>query len=136
MDKENRTTLDKVIADEFSNLSMFKPGSEEKTATIDDLVKLYKLSIEADKLEEEIAENYEKHIEESEARKREEELKRDQMNSENRSRNIKLWLEGLGICAPLVFYAYWMNKGFEFEKTGNIVSGTFKNLIHWFKPTR
>lgn len=49
---------------------------------------------------------------------------------------VKIGVEGLGVVAPLVFYGYWMNKGFQFEEEGTITSSTFKGLIGKFKPTK
>ena len=48
--------------------------------------------------------------------------------------NVFLGLTGVGL--PLAFYAYWMNKGFQFEQTGTFTSSTFKNLFKVFKPTK
>lgn len=51
-------------------------------------------------------------------------------------RYVKLGAEIAGIILPLVFYGYWMSKGFEFEKTGSFTSTTFRNLFMRFKPTK
>lgn len=47
----------------------------------------------------------------------------------------KIFVEVLGIGAPLVFYNIWMHEGLEFEKEGTFTSQTLKGLITKFKPT-
>lgn len=51
-------------------------------------------------------------------------------------RYVKLGAEIAGIVLPLVFYGYWMKRGFEFEKDGTFTSDTFKGLFRRFKPTK
>ena len=47
---------------------------------------------------------------------------------------IKFGCETAKVIVPIIFYTKWMNKGFEFEKTGTFTSNTFRNLFGRFKP--
>lgn len=64
------------------------------------------------------------------------ELKREQLEEQKKDRYLKYGVDaGLGLLT-LAFYGTWMKKGFKFEETGALCSGTFKNLISNFKPKR
>lgn len=49
---------------------------------------------------------------------------------------VKLGLEAASIVLPLMFYAVWMGRGFEFEKEGTYTSQTFRGMWNRFKPTK
>lgn len=57
----------------------------------------------------------------------------DKDKKDRRTRGVLTILE---IGVPIVFYGFWMKKGFEFEKDGAITSTTFRNLIGKFKPVK
>lgn len=51
--------------------------------------------------------------------------------------NIFKWSIGIAeLILPLVFYAIWMRRGFEFERTGTYTSTTFRGLFNNFKPIK
>lgn len=108
---EIRDLLGEEIKEEIFNLSALEPGSKEKSTAIEDLTKLYRLRIE-------------------------ELSKKDQLNEQVKDRYFRLGVEAAGIVLPLIFYATWMRKGFEFEETGIFTSTTFRGLFNRFKPTR
>lgn len=122
-------TLEERIMDQLDNVSSLTSGSEEETAAIDNLVKLYRLKLEEDKIR---ADSEEKR----EQRNCDNTFKRKQLEDDNRNRYFRLVLEAAGIVLPLMFYASWMRKGFKFEETGTFTSATFRNLFNRFKPTR
>jgi len=37
---------------------------------------------------------------------------------------------------PMTFYAVWMKRGFDFERTGTYTSTTFRGLFNNFKPVK
>lgn len=49
---------------------------------------------------------------------------------------IKIVVEVAAITLPIIHNNKWMDRGFEFEKTGTYTVNTFKNLFSKFKPTR
>lgn len=51
--------------------------------------------------------------------------------------NIFKWCIGITeVVLPLTFYAVWMSRGFEFERTGTYTSTTFRGLFNNFKPIK
>jgi hypothetical protein len=122
-------TLEKVIAEEISNLSTLERGSQEKSAAIDDLAALYKLKIEENKFKLD-------YIERQESTKRDEEFKNKQLEEQVKDRYFRLGIAAAELILPLIFYAAWMKKGFKFEETGAYTSTTFRNLFNRFRPTK
>lgn len=108
---EIRDLLGEEIKEEIQNLSTLEPGSKEKSMAIEDLTKLYRLRIE-------------------------ELNKKDQLNEQVKDRYFRLGVEVAGIVLPLIFYAAWMRRGFEFEENGTFTSTTFRGLFNRFKPTK
>lgn len=125
----NEMTLEKVIAEEISNLSTLERGSQEKSAAIDDLAALYKLKIEESKFKLD-------YIERQESAKRDEEFKNKQLEEQVKDRYFRLGIAAAELILPLMFYASWMKKGFKFEETGAYTSTTFRNLFNRFRPTK
>ena len=125
----NEMTLEKVIAEEISNLSTLERGSQEKAAAIDDLAALYKLKIEEQKFKLD-------YIERKESAKKDEEFKYRQLEEQVKDRYFKLGIAAAELVLPLMFYAVWMKKGFKFEETGAYTSTTFRNLFNRFRPTK
>lgn len=118
MDENIRDLLNEEISSEIKNLSSFRPGSEEQTAAVENLAKLYELRIEETKVELDFKENCERLM--------------DQVWD----RYLKLGIEVAGLILPLIFYAHWMRKGFKFEETGTFTSTTFRGLFNRFRPTK
>ena len=133
MDNEIRQKLEEEILNKLDNLQDLECGSKESSIEIDDLVKLYKLSIEERKLELDFDEK-EKRIdvdkdryqqdydiknsglvEAEETRLHEELFKKEQLNEMRKDRLFKVGIDTAGIIIPMIFYAIWMRKGFKFE---------------------
>lgn len=125
----NEMTLEKVIAEEISNLQNLERGSQEKSAAIDDLAALYKLKIEENKFKLD-------YIERQESAKRDEGFKNKQLEEQIKDRYFRLGIAAAELILPLMFYAIWMKKGFKFEETGAYTSTTFRNLFNRFRPTK
>ena len=126
---ELKVKLTEEIKEQFEELRSLTPGTDERANAVEDLAKLYKLKIEEDRSEQDYTEKCDKRILEAEQ-------KLAELKEQAKDRNYKLVAEvGLGV-GYLVFYGIWMHKGFKFEETGTITSGTFKGLTRLFKPTK
>ena len=74
-----------------------------------------------------------KNNSDSELKKEELNLKRGIDIELRNDRIIKVIVDGVITIVPIVFYNLWMDRGFEFEKTGTFTSNTFKNMFSRFK---
>lgn len=128
MTNEIRNLLEDEIKREIVGLSDLPLGSKEKSAAVDDVVKLYRTTIEEDKNK---TDSNERRCE----RENEERIKWSQFSEEAKSRRFRLCFDAASLIAPLIFYAHWMRKGFEFEKNGAFTSTTFRSLFNRFRPT-
>ena len=60
----------------------------------------------------------------------------DDKKDELKDRIFK-WSIGIAeLMLPMMFYAIWMKRGFEFERTGTYTSTTFRGLFNNFKPVK
>lgn len=165
MDDNIRRLLDDELETEFLNLQNLTPGSKEHSDATESLVKLYKLRIEEEmnitraretltrhaiedkRLDKEFElkeKQFDKELElkerqldiEVESHDQDEKFKRDQLKHQTREFNVKSVVEvGLSV-GYLVFYGFYLYKGFRFEETGTITSPAFRNLISNIKPKR
>lgn len=129
METTTRTMLDEEIAKEFEDLYSMESGSKERSAAVDDLVKLYKLKIEEDKIEYDAEDKFS-------SQKRNKEAEDIRIQEQKKDRWIKVCVTGAELMIPLVFYGIWMQQGFKFEETGAYSSTTFRGLINRFRPTK
>ena len=143
MDKITKM-LDDRIEKQIEGINELDLASLEQGNAIDDLVKLYKLRIEESKNDADIIEKREARLMELDEKiisrnmesEREALSKKLLASEQTRDRYVKIGVASAEIILPLVFYAAWMNKGFQFEETGAFTSTTFKGLIGKFKPTK
>lgn len=129
MDGEIKEMLGEEIKAGLSDLSSLETGSKEKSEAIDDLVKLYKLKIEESKAEMDYLKEIDEH-------KRSDRAKREQLSEQVKDRYFKLGIAAAELVLPLMFYAAWMKRGFQFEKDGTYTSTTFRGLFNRFRPTK
>ena len=149
---EERDMLDELIVDLVENLSTLENGSREKSIAVDDIAKLYKIKLDAIKLNidaddkenrrvlEEM--NFQKEIEfkeaqtekEAELRAQEIELKQKELNELKLDRLFKTGLTIFETFVMVIFYGHWTKMGFRFEETGTIRSNTTKNIF--MKPKK
>lgn len=139
---EIRYLLDETIETELQNLKNFKGDGKERSAAIDDIVALYKLHIDEVKTEVDTEEKRERRVMERTRQENEranqgleETFKQRQLKEQAIDRYVKVGIAAAELIAPLIFYAVWMRRGFEFEKEGTFGSTTFRNLFNRFKPT-
>ncbi len=136
MNEEIREMLGEEIKTEIRNLSDLKTGSPEKSTAIDDLAKLYRLKIEETKNEMDFEEKREKRAVDIAQADGDITLRQDQLNEDVKNRYFRIGIEAAGVVLPLVFYAFWMRKGFKFEESGTFTSTTFRGLFNRFRPTK
>lgn len=160
----NRTMKKKLhdeLSREFETLESLDFGSKEHSAAVEDLAKLYRLAIEVDKSEKEIAlkvkesdasssdsqrdyelkeKEYSLKVQQFEADRNDKALERTKAGDDSKIQNIDRYVKyGLAVAElilPLTFYACWMNRGFRFEETGTFTSTTFRGLFSHFKPSK
>ena len=128
--------LNEEIADEINALSELEAGSNEKSAAIEDLTKLYKLRIEENKSSWDADDKYNRRIMDEKSNDKDDEIKQKQLEEQVKDRYFKVGIAAAELMIPLMFYGIWMNRGFKFEETGTITSSTFKGLINRFRPTK
>lgn len=137
---DEKKTVDELLNEEIESeiraLSELEPGSDEKTAAIDDLTKLYKLRIEENKSSWDADDKYNRRIMDEKSSEKDDEIKKKQIEEQIKDRYFKVGIAAAELMVPLMFYGIWMNKGFRFEETGTITSSTFKGLINRFRPTK
>ena len=129
MGEEIKELLEEEIKSEIENLSSLEAGSQQHSAAVENLAKLYKLKIEEDKTSMD-------YYEKEENRNTEIDLKRNQMDEAVKDRYFRLGIAAAELILPLMFYGIWMNRGFKFEKDGTYTSQTFRSLFSRFKPTK
>lgn len=120
--------LNEEIADEIKALSELEAGSNEKSAAIEDLTKLYKLRIEENKSSWDADDKYNRRIMDEKSNDKDDEIKQKQLEEQVKDRYFKVGIAAAELMIPLMFYGIWMNKGFKFEETGTITSSTFKGF--------
>lgn len=125
MNDDIRKKLEEEIERGLDELTHYVPGSETKTAAIEDLAKLYRLKLDEEKKDLEIFVAEQNRQQE---KKSEEDLKFE--------RYFKIGLDLANLILPLGFYWIWMKRGFKFEEKGTFGSNTFRELFRWFRPTR
>lgn len=134
MEDNIRIALDEVIKDEIESLKTTRPENKDKAVM--NLTELYRLRIDEMKNEMEYKIKDQIRIDDIERFVRDEQIKKLQIEKEQRDRYIRTGVEVAGIVLPLVFYGRWMKKGLEFEQTGTFTSKTFQGLTKLFKPTK
>lgn len=126
---ESKDLLEEAIVAGFEDLKNLQPGSEEQRAAVDDLVKLYRLKIDQNKAEDEVA-----------LKETEQDLAQQAKDTDRKEQQKERWVRvavaGGEIILPLAFYTVFMVCGFKFEETGVWTSPTFKGLIKFFRPTK
>lgn len=154
MSKNIKEMLRNEIVSGFESLNDLDIGSKERSSAVEDLAKLYRLTIEESKVDQEVklkkAANKDlvvQQSEELELKKKQFELDKEikNQNCENfklelyekkRDQFTKIGISIAELILPLMFYAVWMKRGLEFEKTGTYTSTTFRGLFSHFRPTR
>ena len=105
--EEIRKMLDEEIKSEINELASMKSGSDEKSAAIDDLAKLYRLKIEENKTKLEFEDRAEERF-----------IGNAKAAEDLKDRYVRLGLDAARLLLPLMLYASLFKKGLKFEETG------------------
>lgn len=154
MNEKLTKLLEGEISREFEELERLESGSKEQTAAVNNVIKLYQLTIDQTKAQAEIKRAVSEHRLALKKQKEEYDLKTKQYELDSLKRTDEVnnssveaakqkretifkWCIGVTeIVLPLMFYAVWMKRGFEFERTGTYTSTTFRGLFNNFKPVK
>lgn len=129
MGEEIKSLLAKEIESEIENLYSLTPGSQEHSAAVESLAKLYKLKLEEDKTSME-------YLEKTDMHESDKGFKVAQLEESIKDRYFRLGIAAAELVLPLMFYGIWMKRGFAFEKDGTFTSQTFRGLFSRFRPTK
>ena len=129
MNNDIITLLDEELVSQLTNLSTLSQGSQEHTAAIESINKLYKLKLEEIK-------NQQDHDEKLQSRKDEKLLTKIQWKRTIIEMCIKHGVEvGLALIT-LAAYGTYFSRGLKFEETGTFTSHTMRNLMGNFRPKK
>lgn len=132
MANEIKDLLEERIRSDFENLSNLKPGSEEYTAAVASLEKLYKINIE--ELENERA--FRARCDRNIIDERDIQIKAETVEEQRKQR---WWSTAMQVSLTVggwVAYNFWLNKGFKFEEEGTIRSPWLKSLVTKVVPKK
>ena len=118
MENKSEELLEKVIEQQFEDLSSYEPGSKERSDAIDNLIQLYKLRVEETKI------------------KVEESFRESELKSRVKDRKINIGLQIALAMLPLIAYNRWFRLGLKFNETGVIADPLTKNLLSRMLPNR
>lgn len=153
-EKNVKEMLNEVLCKKLNQLDDFDFGSKEHSIAVDNIVKLYRLKIDDDKADNDAKNKQHENTNYNLRQMEEIELKNKQLDLDTEIKKIqaenlalevktakidkmiKYGIEILSVILPLRFYALWMRRGFEFERTGTFTSTTFRNLFNNFKPSK
>lgn len=129
MTDEIREKLDEEIESQIEAMSHLVPGSEEQAKAAKNVAELIKLDIEADKNRHEAQEH-------DDARYSEDKFHEAQLAEQRKARWLQFGAAAAGILLEMVFYGYWLGRGYKYEEDGVVTSPTLKDLIRKMKPPR
>lgn len=124
----NKLLNEEIIA-RLLELQTLEIGSKEMASAVNDLKSLYELQLIESKNDWEFQEK-------GETRLNEEKFRNKQLTVQIIDNVCKIAVQTAGIIIPVMFYAKWMQEGFNFEKTGVYTSSTFRNLWGRFRPEK
>lgn len=125
MGNKNQKLLDEAIEREIMNLRNYRVNSEERSDTINSLTQLYKLRIEEEKIEQELA-----------ISARDEAMKQAELESKARDRLFNIGLQ-IGLTGlSLIAYNAWLNRGLKFQETGTFTDPMTRNLLSRIVPIK
>lgn len=117
MGEEIKNLLEKEIKNQIENLASLEPGSEKHSTAVESLAKLYKVKLDEDKTSME-------YLDKTQNRESDEGFKIAQIEENVKDRYVKIGIAAAELVLPLMFYAFWMRKGFKFEEKGTYTSTT------------
>lgn len=146
MDMNSRDLLEQAIVTELENLGSL-PEGESKSNAVNNLVALYKLKIDEEKIDVDADEKYNRRVMEDEHHQTDVEMRKDEIiternlkqnaiNEQRKDRWITAGTTLITTVLGLVAYNTWFRKGLKFEETGTITSPIIKNLLSKMIPSK
>lgn len=124
------------IESRFESFSKYEVGTREREKAMDEFETLYRMQLDRDRLEADIADEHRRRIMEQNKQDDDNFNRANQLKESKKDRIVRICLEGAAIVLPLIGYGVWMNKGFKFETEGTYTSKTFANLQKFFRPKK
>ena len=125
--------LEETIGEQIEKFRTAEPGSDDYKESARVICEFWKICIEYTTAGMEYREKEEQRL--SEERFKAQQL--DIQKHNNFLQLVKDYVLGFtGIAVPAIIYVVLYNKGLKFEETGSYTSGTVKNLVRFFKPTK
>lgn len=107
-----------------------------KQLELDKEFKERQLKLDEERVKEELCLK-KKQYELDETKYHNDEANRKDDKKDDLKERIFKWSIGIAeLMLPMMFYAVWMKRGFEFERTGTYTSTTFRGLFNNFKPVK
>lgn len=128
MDKV-REKLEEELGAELDRLASLTANAQDTNDAIDNIVALYKLKLEEDKI---ALERVEKEVD----REIEDKIKTQQLKESVKDRYFRTGVAVAEITLPLIFYGIWLGVGFKFEEENTFTSKVFQSLYNRFRPTK
>lgn len=128
MDKV-REKLEEELGAELDRLASLTANTQDINDAIDNIVALYKLKLEEDKI---ALERVEKEVD----REIEDKIKTQQLKESVKDRYFRTGVAVAEITLPLIFYGIWLGVGFKFEEENTFTSKVFQSLYNRFRPTK
>jgi hypothetical protein len=129
---ELKELLEDEIVTEIEKISSMEPGSDQHEKAVKSLTELYWLNMQETENERAFRETCERDVKDE----RDMQLRVEELKEKKLERYFRYGAEAAGLILPLVFYAFWMRKGFKFEETGTFTSTTFRGLFSKFRPKK
>lgn len=129
MNDEIREMLDEEIRSQIEAMSSLEAGSKEQTAAAENIAKLIRLGIEDDK-------NAKEAMQREDSMYNEEKFHEAQLREQRIAKWVQIGGAAVLTVAELLFYGYWIGRGYKFEEEGVVSSPTLKDLIRRFRPTK
>jgi hypothetical protein len=114
---------------EFEALRDKEPGSDEHKAVLDELVKLMDRAIEMEKVNNDCQDK-------TEVRENEQDMKKQQLEDENRDRLIKNIISVAGIALPLIVTIWGTKVSLKFEEEGTFTTIMGRGFINKLLPKK
>ena len=124
-----REKLEEELGAELDRLASLTANTQDTNDAIDNIVALYKLKLEEDKI---ALERVEKEVD----REIEDKIKTQQLKESVKDRYFRTGVAVAEITLPLIFYGIWLGVGFKFEEENTFTSKVFQSLYNRFRPTK
>ena len=121
--------LNDEILSEIEIIGKLEPGGNEHKIAVDALAKLYSVSIDQSKVQDEMNIQKLQHDEEMKSKELEIAERKSQADKDRRNQYIGLAVSaGLSI-TTLIVQSIWMGRSLKFEETGSVTTTVGKNLF-------